>query len=182
MRRLTVNPIPCSCGCGAMILAHTNGKDRKFVHGHNRRKHQLSWTVNASGCWIWDGLLNTNGYGSFFAGTGRVPVLAHRHVYELYRGPIPEGLILDHTCRTPACVNPDHLEPVTYAVNNRRGNATLLTVESVIAMRNEYASGESLPLLSDKYGVRERTVYSIVIGRRWQDVEGPITKRGRSCR
>ena len=43
-----------------------------------------------------------------------------REVYELYRGPIRNGLHLDHLCRVRSCVNPDHLEPVTQAENNRR--------------------------------------------------------------
>jgi hypothetical protein len=36
-------------------------------------------------------------------------------------GPIPDGLTIDHLCRTPACVNPEHMEPVTMAENIRRG-------------------------------------------------------------
>ena len=46
--------------------------------------------------------------------------LAHRWVWVELRGPIPDNLPLDHLCRTPMCVNPNHLEPVTTAVNNQR--------------------------------------------------------------
>src|SRR3990167_10447262 len=42
-------------------------------------------------------------------------------MYELHKGKIPNGLHIDHLCRTPACVNPDHMEPVTCAENRRRG-------------------------------------------------------------
>ena len=48
-------------------------------------------------------------------------VLAHRVYYERHVGPVPEGLELDHLCRNPGCVNPEHLEPVTHAENIRRG-------------------------------------------------------------
>lgn len=68
-------------------------------------------------CWLWKGSFNSHGYGRF----GHPAKMAHRLVYEMYRGPIPEGLHLDHLCRTKACVNPAHLEPVTPAVNIQRG-------------------------------------------------------------
>jgi len=47
--------------------------------------------------------------------------MAHRAVYESERGPIPEGMTLDHLCRNRGCVNPDHLEPVTNRENILRG-------------------------------------------------------------
>lgn len=47
---------------------------------------------------------------------------AHRLTYTLLVGEIPDGLDLDHLCRVPACVNPDHLEPVTRRENSQRGS------------------------------------------------------------
>lgn len=47
--------------------------------------------------------------------------LAHIVSYEMRNGRVPDGLELDHLCRTPICVNPDHLEAVTHAENLRRG-------------------------------------------------------------
>lgn len=68
-----------------------------------------------SGCWLWAGSIFASGYGRLKR-AGRT-ALAHRAMYEFTIGPIPTGLVLDHKCRTPACVNPAHLRPVTNAVN-----------------------------------------------------------------
>lgn len=77
------------------------------------------WTkVRESDCWIWYGAVNNKGYGCF--AVGRKSVLAHRLAYEDARGPIPKGMTIDHVCRVRNCVNPNHLEVVTIAENNRR--------------------------------------------------------------
>jgi hypothetical protein len=69
-----------------------------------------------SGCWLWIGAISS-GYGHFNSGIKGQSVLAHRFAYELHKGPVPEGLELDHLCRTRSCCNPDHLEPVTRQKN-----------------------------------------------------------------
>lgn len=66
-------------------------------------------------CWIWTGSVGSNGYGQ--AAWQRKNRRAHRVFYECFKGPIPEGLVLDHLCRVKRCVNPDHLEAVTQRVN-----------------------------------------------------------------
>jgi hypothetical protein len=74
------------------------------------------------GCWLWLGTVSQQGYGKMKVGgvTRRV----HRVAYELYVGPIPTGLVLDHLCRVRNCVNPDHLEAVTQHENLSRGVKT----------------------------------------------------------
>ena len=74
-----------------------------------------------SGCWIWLKALNQAGYGHMTVRNKQVG--AHRISYMAFKGEIPHGLELDHLCRNPSCVNPDHLEPVTRKVNVRRGRA-----------------------------------------------------------
>lgn len=87
----------------------------RFIDGHMPEPN--------TGCWLWFRAWNSAGYGKvcgFGDGSSR---LAHRWAYEHFRGPIPDGLVLDHLCRTPACCNPDHLEAVTEKVNHARGDA-----------------------------------------------------------
>lgn len=69
-------------------------------------------------CWLWTASLDTHGYGHVSYG-GKLR-LAHRLLYELLKGPIPDGCVLDHICRTRHCVNPDHLRPMSAAQNNSR--------------------------------------------------------------
>lgn len=86
------------------------------------RDPEVFWTYTrrtSSGCWEWQANVTPAGYGMLNAG-GKKFVYAHRHSWELARGPIPQGLTIDHLCRNTRCVNPDHLEPVTQAENNRR--------------------------------------------------------------
>ena len=77
--------------------------------------------VDRSGdCWIWTGRIAPNGYGHFAVKDIRTTT-AHRWAYEYTLGTIPAGHVLDHLCRTKACVRPDHLDPVPQRENLRRG-------------------------------------------------------------
>lgn len=73
------------------------------------------------GCWEWQTATGSKGYGAF--SDGKRSLLAHRFSYELFVGPIPEGLQIDHLCRNRKCVRPDHLEAVTQQVNMSRGES-----------------------------------------------------------
>lgn len=75
----------------------------------------------STGCWLWTGAIDANGYGYF--GMDGVVIRAHQASYRLNVGAVPDGLELDHLCRTPRCVRPDHLEPVTHRENLLRGAA-----------------------------------------------------------
>lgn len=71
-----------------------------------------------TGCWNWQGSIDPDGYGKVTRLlNGESFALAHRFYYTLFVGPIPDELALDHLCRNRRCVNPDHLEPVTWQEN-----------------------------------------------------------------
>lgn len=81
--------------------------------------------ISVSGdCWLWTGAKNGEGYG--VVRHERRTCLAHRVLYELVVGVIPEGTELDHLCHTRACVRPEHLEAVVHRVNVARGELSLL--------------------------------------------------------
>lgn len=141
-RKVTKND-PCAIdGCENLTLARgwcpkhyarwkTHGDPEKILPRAGGRKVQapgvLFWEkVDASGdCWEWLGAKRPNGYGVF--GTQGKNEGAHRFAWENLVGKIPDGLVIDHLCKNRGCVNPDHLEPVTYSENNIRGAGPFLS-------------------------------------------------------
>lgn len=134
-----------------------------------------------SGCWLWTGAKTDGGYGTM----GR-KWLAHRLSHYLFKGPIPKGLHVLHSCDTPACVNPAHLRAGTRKENMAdcvaRGrfrkstgsfnNLAKLTDADVVDIRNSTLSAK---VLSKKYGIDRTNVHQIVTGKTWQHVSMPET-------
>lgn len=75
-----------------------------------------------TGCTLWFGTWNSDGYGTIWQRVGgkRKRRLAHVVSWEEENGPVPAGFELDHLCRMRCCINREHLEPVTHAVNMER--------------------------------------------------------------
>lgn len=175
----------CMCGCGqpAPIATKTNSKLKlkkgypaRYIMGHQAfQRNKVLYEVDAeTGCWLWLGVKRKHGYGAKFL-NGKL-VQAHRYIYELHRGPIPDGLFLDHLCRNPSCVNPDHLEPVTNAENLRRGKGTRLTMQDAREIR-ELAKTMTRAAIARRYGLSPGYVCAIVNGRKWKEDTDPPTVR-----
>lgn len=78
-----------------------------------------------NGCWRYRGSRYTDDHTTLnLRADGRGWVGVHVVAYELMKGPIPDGCVIDHVrdrgCIYKDCINPDHLEPVTQKENTRR--------------------------------------------------------------
>lgn len=134
-------------------------------------------------CWEWRAATDSWGYGHISV-VGKLRK-AHRVAYELAVGPIPDGLVVCHTCDNPPCCNPVHLFPGTVADNNADmvakkrhahglpGEANpraRLTWSDVEAIRALYGRGSlSQQALAERFGVSRSAIGDIVRGQHWQD-------------
>lgn len=135
-----------------------------------------------SACIEWTGAINGRGYGNLRVGDRTVS--AHRHVYEIQVGPIPDGMVICHRCDNRRCVNPEHLFAATQLDNiadrdakgrqargttNARARLTALEARAIYALARH---GESLRAIARAFGVRHTTVRLIARGETWAHVTG----------
>ena len=96
-----------------------------------------------TGCWLWTKATCSSGYGTIH--DNYRTLVAHRVSFAIHRGPIPEGMHLDHLCRTRACINPWHLEPVTNRENVLRGQSVMSSrAAQMFCKRGHFLSGENV--------------------------------------
>jgi hypothetical protein len=172
----------------------TSEEGARRARGDRLPEAERFWAMvdkgDGSGCWLWTG--GTVGrpgggdYGSFKAwvdGRWRT-VRANRYAYELVVGPIPDGLVVRHTCDTPECVRPDHLLLGTHADNiadrdaRGRGRApqgednghARLTAADIPRIHDLLAGGLSQREVGMRVGVHQSQVSRIIRGRAWQSV------------
>jgi Na+-translocating ferredoxin:NAD+ oxidoreductase RnfC subunit len=110
----------------------------------------------SDGCWLWEGSLRGKGYGGYKE-NGKMHI-ASRVSYELYKEPIPQGVLVCHKCNTPSCVNPSHLYLGTYSDNTQQAveegrqfvakgelnGSSKLTEEQVIQIRCDTRSQRAI--------------------------------------
>lgn len=112
----------CQCGCGQKApISTTNnkskraikGQPRRYCKGHNpkhkeplRRFFEHLKFIPGRTCWVWDGC-SSSGYGTLQI--NRKAVYAHRFSYAQFNGPIPDGMLVCHSCDCRDCVSPEHL-------------------------------------------------------------------------
>lgn len=139
--------------------------------------------VLPSGCSIWMGGINDQGYG--LIRDGKRQKRAHRVAWELANGPIPEGMVVLHNCDIPSCVNPDHLSVGTQAENlkdmfakhrgkipsvrGERQGSSKLTADDVREIRR-LAASKSQPEIAAMFGIDRSNVSVIVLRKGWKHV------------
>ena len=126
-----------------------------------RERFESKLIRSEGGCWEWSGShFQQTGYAIFNLPSERDgiwrPTVAHRIAYELYIGPVPAGLVIDHLCRNRGCVNPEHLEPVTRGENVRRGMApSAVSFRDNRCQRGHEFTPENTILRANRPGRRE---------------------------
>lgn len=127
------------------------------------------------GCWLWNGKLDRDGHGRVtYKGIARS---THSLVYQLIVGAVPvPPLQIDHLCRVRRCVNPDHMEAVTVALNLQRGETAKLTVENVRRIRAEHPGlGKGSVAWNTWFGemfeVNPTTIRAVIGGKTWKNIK-----------
>ena len=153
----TCNPTPklCACGCEEPVSRLKN----TYLVGHSGRKSLDSYIIDPNGCWLWQGAISNNGYGT----VGHSYV--HRVSFLRFKGKITEGYQVHHKCRVRRCCNPDHLELATRAQNSQARGSTKLTKEQVRQIRQ--MTRRELKVAAQLLGVSKQHISSVWRGKFW---------------
>lgn len=205
----------CECGCGeATRMAEKTesragirkGEYRRFVLGHHNKVlprtrrdpvDRLCEKVDQRGpdeCWEWTARRTRDGYGQFrMGGKGSPNVHAHRALWVLMEGSIPDGLVVCHTCDNPPCCNPRHLFLGTPADNTadmvaKGRGARLLGEDSphtslkdrdVHRIRERAAEGETQEAIAADYGLSRAAIGLILCRKNWSHLPPTPAEKGR---
>lgn len=155
----------------------TCGKDcyKKYARAFCSDKCRfMAYIDKQEECWLWTGNKNRRGYGKL-SFKKKKTAIASRVSYELFKGPIKDGMYICHTCDVPSCVNPDHLWSGTHMENTlnmvEKGRQhAKLDFYKILDIRRLWDEGYSNAKLCELYKVTSGTISSIVTRRIWKHV------------
>lgn len=158
-------------------------ENRKNIHAWHLTPLTLMERVNvtASGCWEWTGnKVGGTGYGQVYVKSKCLR--AHRAIYEMLVGPIPDGLCVLHKCDNPPCVNPKHLFIGTVSDNQQdmmrkdrcihgeRHHKAKLNESDVLEMKRMRQAGTSYPEIGRLFKVSKVAARNAIIGKSWKRI------------
>lgn len=149
----------------------------------DRFLRHVSKSEEPNGCWLWTGGKTPNGYGMFTVETStKKTENAHRVAYKLWKGEIPKGVWVLHTCRNK-CVNPEHLQLGTPRKNNgedKLRDGTLLqgtknptvkyTETQILEIRKRYSDGETQTSIAKSLGIKQGHISDICLRKVWSHI------------
>jgi hypothetical protein len=169
----------------ASVLQVLKAEGFKYPHGptatdpKTRFERYLPEHRGKFTCWMFQGGGRENGYG-MFALDGRHSIGAHVAAYRLFKGRVPKGRLVMHTCDNRACVNPKHLVLGTQKQNmadcvakrrsacGERQHDAKLTATQVRKIRRQHAKGVTQVELAQRFGVKQPNISRIVRGETWR--------------
>jgi hypothetical protein len=171
----------CECGCikNYFLESLRRGHSKSCGHSQKLEDKFLSHIEKTDYCWNWKGAISSHGYGSFIV--DKKNKMPHRISYELFKGQIPEGLYVCHSCDNIKCVNPDHLfvgtqkDNMKDCINKKRmpkgeeKYKSKLTWEKVRDIRKLYKNPYNGKQLSKIYGVCSQHIYLILKNIKWKE-------------
>jgi|ERR1700734_436300 len=158
------------------LLAYHGKKEIKSKYLGRVKAHEKADDV----CWNWTKGINNHGYGNMWI-EGKTRA-AHRVSYEIYKGEIPKGMVILHSCDNKRCINPNHLSVGTFKENThdalrkgrmafgeRQGNS-ILKNRDVVVIKQRLANKERIVDIARDYSVDETTIGKIKSGANWKNI------------
>lgn len=169
----------------------------EYIFNEKRKLHPnstpIKYIITNKGCWQCISYKPINS-GYIRTKRNQKEILIHRYSYEIYKGKIPDGMVVMHTCDNRKCINPEHLELGTYKDNTadmvNKGRHGLqgekhkissrrlmsekrmdISIENLYQIKEMLLNKHSMQEIMDKFNISRPTIYRIKSGKHWSNKE-----------